>query len=171
MTNIVNISTAPTHFILLSLSVRTVCEDQKLSARNGGASYNLYKLRSESRKAEYRVTSHGSVSTSEVIPDGVLLECKVCPQSRNKNLIQTTCALWFCDTGYVRTRKHKNYQFTRILNLSTDACTPVVWTCDRDWLPTHLFQMKKAVINTMFCTPKTVCSGPEERRESLTSLR
>ncbi|KAK6763380.1 hypothetical protein RB195_023906 [Necator americanus] len=104
----------------------TVCEDQKLSARNGGASYNLYKLRSESRKAEYRVTSHGSVSTSEVIPDGVLLECKVCPQSRNKNLIQTTCALWFCDTGYVRTRKHKNYQFTRILNLSTDACTPGV---------------------------------------------
>ncbi|KAK6763666.1 hypothetical protein RB195_024115 [Necator americanus] len=36
------------------------------------------------------------------------------------------------------------------------------------FLSAHPFHMKKAVLNNMFRTARTVCSGPEERKESLT---
>ncbi|KAK6734111.1 hypothetical protein RB195_017718 [Necator americanus] len=36
------------------------------------------------------------------------------------------------------------------------------------FLPAHPPQMKKAVINSMIRTAGTVCSGPEDRKESLT---
>ncbi|KAK6736233.1 hypothetical protein RB195_019109 [Necator americanus] len=39
------------------------------------------------------------------------------------------------------------------------------------FLSAHPFHMKKAVLNNMFHTARTVCSGPEEKKESLTLAR